>query len=305
MSEIPIRLPVLSDPQARRAFTMHDRTWQDNRYVYPVVSRRSKGISIGVNLNPDKICNFDCIYCSVDRTIPLPPNTTRDIDLPVLERELSDMLEVATSGRIYAADPFDRIPHELRRINDIAFSGDGEPTTCPQFDQAVRLAARLKDAGHQDDIKLVLITNATMFHRQNVRDTLAFLDQHQGEIWAKLDAGTVEYYDLVDRTSVPFQRVLDNLAWCVQTRPTVIQSLFMRVHGELPPHAEIDAYAQRLADLHRVAQDTPGAIKLVQLYTVARRTTEPFATALTEAELAHIATVVRAQTASLPIEIYP
>src|SRR6478609_9161971 len=54
-------------PAARRAFTMHDRLWKHNRYVYPVVSRRSKGISLGINLNPDKLCNFDCIYCQVDR----------------------------------------------------------------------------------------------------------------------------------------------------------------------------------------------------------------------------------------------
>ena len=41
-------------------FTLHSRNWQTNRYVYPVISRRSKGLSIGVNLNPDKVCNFDC-----------------------------------------------------------------------------------------------------------------------------------------------------------------------------------------------------------------------------------------------------
>ena len=45
----------------------HARLFEHNRFVYPVLSRRSGGISIGVNLNPDKICNFDCIYCQVDR----------------------------------------------------------------------------------------------------------------------------------------------------------------------------------------------------------------------------------------------
>ncbi|GIS62123.1 MAG: hypothetical protein CM1200mP2_43480 [Planctomycetaceae bacterium] len=46
----------------------HPRTFHDNRFVYPVLSRRSHGLSVGINLNPDKICNFDCIYCQVDRT---------------------------------------------------------------------------------------------------------------------------------------------------------------------------------------------------------------------------------------------
>ena len=48
--------------------TQHERRFEANRFVYPVLSRRSKGLSLGVNLNPDKVCNFDCIYCQVDRT---------------------------------------------------------------------------------------------------------------------------------------------------------------------------------------------------------------------------------------------
>ena len=209
---------------------MHSRAWQSNRYVYPVVSRRSKGISIGVNLNPDKICNFDCIYCSVERPGRLTP--VPDIDLNQLRAELARMVSLAASGEIYGFDPFDRIPMALRRINDIAFSGDGEPTTCPQFGEVCQLAAELKEEAGLPEVKLVLITNATMFHRPAVQEGLSFLDRHNGEIWAKLDAGTEAYYDLVDRTSVPFSRVLENLRWCASVRPTVIQSLFMKVHGE-------------------------------------------------------------------------
>ena len=73
-------LPI-HDAGARRAFAMHDRVWQANRYVYPVVSRRSKGISIGVNLNPDKVCNFDCIYCCVDRK---QTGKYKEVDLGIL-----------------------------------------------------------------------------------------------------------------------------------------------------------------------------------------------------------------------------
>jgi wyosine [tRNA(Phe)-imidazoG37] synthetase (radical SAM superfamily) len=230
MSDTPLK--IIDDAGARRAFTMHDRVWQNNRYVYPVVSRRSKGISIGINLNPDKVCNFDCIYCSVDRTVPA---VVRDVDPAVLRDELAKMIAVVKSGEIYQFDPFDKIPQGLRRVNDIAFSGDGEPTTFREFPEACRMAAELKEAAGLSDVKLVVITNATMFHRPVVREALEFLDRNNGEIWAKLDAGTESYYEIVDRTAVPFGRVLDNLLWCCQTRPTVIQSLFMRVHGELPP----------------------------------------------------------------------
>ncbi len=272
MSNVP--LPISSDPAARRAFTMHDRLWRDNRYVYPVVSRRSKGISIGVNLNPDRVCNFDCIYCSVDRKVPSPAWGVRDVDLGVLREELQAMVALAAGGGIYGFDPFDKIPAELRRVNDVAFSGDGEPTTCPQFGEAVKLAAELVEGqaeactttsgGAAEHVKLVLITNATMFHKPAVREVLAFLDGHRGEIWAKLDAGTEEYFQVVDRSGVALNRVAENVTWCCQTRATVIQTLLMKVHGEAPPASEIDAYVERLREILGAG----GRIKLVQLYTV-------------------------------------
>ena len=214
-------------------FTQHSRAWRNNRYVYPVVSRRSKGLSIGVNLNPDKACNFDCVYCSVDRTVP---STVREIDPQVLHVELAHMIELARSGGIWREPPFDQTPDHLRRINDVAFSGDGEPTSYPHFHDACELAASLlQQAGLHDAVKIVLITNATLFHHPHVARALEFLDAHNGEIWAKLDAGTQAYYQLVERTKIPLRRVLDNLLLAGRARPIVIQSLFMKVHGRAPP----------------------------------------------------------------------
>src|SRR5436305_376575 len=114
-------------------FTQHSRSWQRNRYVYPVISRRSKGLSIGVNLNPDKICNFDCIYCCVDRS---QPPVVRKVDLAILRDELDHALGLAASGEIFSIPPLDHTPPELRRLNDIAFSGDGEPTSYKGFAKA-------------------------------------------------------------------------------------------------------------------------------------------------------------------------
>ena len=106
--------------------TLHQRSFESNRFVYPVISRRSRGLSIGVNLNPDKICNFDCIYCQVDRT---SQSSTRFVEMDALLRELDGMLALTASGQIYDVPRFRETPSELRRLNDIAFSGDGEPTT--------------------------------------------------------------------------------------------------------------------------------------------------------------------------------
>jgi wyosine [tRNA(Phe)-imidazoG37] synthetase (radical SAM superfamily) len=277
-------------------FTQHSRSWRDNRYVYPVISRRSKGLSIGVNLNPDKICNFDCIYCCVDRTVP---PTVRQVDLDILRDELQHMIEIAKTGELFTQSPFDQTPQHLRRINDIAFSGDGEPTSFKHFPEACTLSASLlQQAGLSNDVKLVVITNATLFHQPRVQRALEFLDHHNGEIWAKLDAGTEAYYRLVERTSIPLQRVLDNILLAGKARPIVIQSLFMNIHNEPPSDEEINAYVQRLIDLR-----TGGCqIKLVQVYTIARGTAESYVAPLDQAHVDAIAEKVRA--AGFYVEAY-
>jgi wyosine [tRNA(Phe)-imidazoG37] synthetase (radical SAM superfamily) len=273
---------------AQRTLTIHDhrRELDENRYVYAVLSRRSGGVSIGINLNPDKVCNFDCIYCQVDRTTP---GRYRRVDLGILERELRDVLAMAKSGELLAHPPFSGIPQALREVKDIAFSGDGEPTTYPRFKEAVALAIRAKDEAGFAHLKIVIITNATMFHRPKVREALALLDRHNGEIWAKLDAGTEEYYHLVDVTTIPFRQVLDNILEAARRRPVVIQSLFMRVHGAGPDEKEVSAYCDRLREL--VVQG--GKISLVQVYTVARRPAQPYVTPLSNPEVDAIAEAVR------------
>ena len=277
-------------------FTSHARTWRENRYVYPVISRRSRGLSIGVNLNPDKACNFNCVYCCVDRK---QPAALGRVDLAVLAAELDHMLSLATGGEIYAAAPFDQTPAPLRRLNDVAFSGDGEPAGCDRFGDACGLVAEAIERHRLTDVKIVLITNATLLHRPAIKEALAFLDARNGEIWAKLDAGTEAYYRRVERTSVPFQRVLDNIADAGRVRPVVIQSLFMRLRDEPPPPAEIDAYVARLAALLRRGC----RIERVQVYTIARATSEPFVSAVDEETLRAIAD--RVKSLALDVECFP
>jgi wyosine [tRNA(Phe)-imidazoG37] synthetase (radical SAM superfamily) len=267
----------------------HRRTFAANLYVYAVVSRRSKGVSIGVNLNPDKVCNFDCVYCQVDRRTPPP---VRDVDLPRLLQELDDTIELVQSGQLYQMAQFSGTPVGLRRLNDIAFSGDGEPTTCPQFLDVVRAAAVIKRRQDLKDVKLILITNATRFHQPLVREALHVLDANQGEIWAKLEAGTEEYYRAVDRTTIPFARVLGNIAEAAQARPLVIQALFLQMHGAAPPPAELAAFCDRLNDITRAG----GRIKLVQVYTVARVPAEEWVAPLSNAEIDAIVERVQKET---------
>lgn len=275
---------------------LHSRTYEQNKFVYPVLSRRSRGISIGVNLNPDKVCNFDCIYCQVDRRSEAE---TRFVEMERLLSEVDDMLTYVASGEIFQEPRFAGLPEPLRRLNDIAFSGDGEPTTFRNFDEIMQRVAELKQRHQLDSTKLVLITNASMLHRPAVRRGLEILDRHQGEIWAKLDAGTSAYFQHIERTKIPFQQVLDNITAAAQVRPLVIQSLFMRVAGEPPSEAEISAYIGRLNDI----QQAGGKIKLVQVYTVARPPAESFVTPLSDEEVDQITARVKAET-RLPAEAY-
>ncbi len=283
------------DNRLRQAYRRHDRHWRTHAYCYPVVSRRSAGLSVGINLNPDKACNFDCIYCQVDRTTPPKSHLdglqagrrsfTSRVDLAVLRAELDDLLDRAVGGTLFEETPFDVLPLGRRAVRDIAFSGDGEPTTYPRFEEAVRTAADARRAHGLDETKLVLITDACYLTRAKVRAGLNVLDANNGEIWAKLDAGTEAYFQRVNRPNYPLSHVLANILDAARARPIVIQSLWMRLDDEPPPDAEVHAFCERIAELSARG----GRIKLVQAYTIARKASERFASALSTAELDAVA----------------
>ncbi len=274
---------------------IHSRNWRENLYVYPVISRRSGGLSIGINLNPDMACNFDCVYCQVDRSVE---PKVRDVDLDVLRVELDDMIALATSGELWQEEKFRDVPDDRRRLNDIAFSGDGEPTTCTQFKECVELVAAAKRAAKLDDVKIVLITDACYLMRRNVVAALVLMDNNNGEIWAKLDAGTQDYYRKVNRPNYPLRHVVDNIIAAAMERPVVIQSLFMRLSGEPPSRMEIGEFVSRLGEI----AEAGGVIDRVQIYTIARRPAESFATPLSRDELEAISQ--RTQKGGFKTETY-
>ena len=270
----------------KNAFADHSRHWDQFKYVYPVVSRRSKGLSIGVNLNPDTICNFDCVYCQVQKITPPRPVP---VDTLNLAEELDVMLRAVTSGTLWSHPRLADVRPAFRRLNDIAFSGDGEPTASRCFAQAVDIAAQLKHQYVLNDAKLILITNATLLDRPEVESALQVMDANRGEVWAKLDAGTQDYYEQMDRSVVPLQRVLDNIQSCGQQRDIVIQSMFLKMHGQPIPEAEFSAYSDRLVELIEAGC----RIRQVQMYTVARKPLEAYVEPLSDAQLDTLASCLR------------
>jgi len=280
-----------------KAHLDHRRIWQDFDYCYPVISRRSKGVSLGVNLNPDKVCNFDCVYCEVDRKTPA---RRRDIDLEQMAREMDALLQLTQDGTLFRVSPFDSARPDQRRLNDIAFSGDGEPTTAREFPEAIARMARLLEARGLREVKLVLITDSSRLQAPEVVLGLERMMAWNGEIWAKLDAGTEAHYKAIDRSAIPFPRILDNLLATARRWPLTIQTLFLEWEGQGPSEAEVEAYVGRLRDLR--AQG--GVLKEIQLYTVARPTPEPAARPLKAELLEAAAARIRATLPDVPLEVF-
>jgi len=249
----------------RAAFANHPRSFDGFRHVYPVLSRRSGGLSIGVNLNLDRLCNFDCPYCQVDRRVPsprLPVEPARVVE------ELRGMLgRYAATG---LAEVFPGVAPSERRLRDIALSGDGEPTLEPAFPEVCLHLARLQEAwlaAGGEPFSLVCITNATRLERPDVLRGLSALCARQGEVWGKLDAGTDDWYGLVNDSRVPLDRIEANLKVAAAVVPVRIQSLWMTYQGRAPGQPETEAWLRRLEAIHRSSP-----LRGVQIHTVARAT---------------------------------
>lgn len=285
-----------NDKKRRLTFQDHRRELGGNAYVYPVVSRRSGGLSVGINLNPDKICNFDCPYCQVDRTVA---PKIKSVDTVRLLKELDALLALAQAGDIWQFPPFDTVEPAHRRLCDIAFSGDGEPTSFGPLAELVDAVAALRNARSFSKTPLVFITNASLFHKPRVGLALERLAAHGGRVWAKLDAGTQAYFQWVCGSQHSLDTIVENITLAAKNNPLSIQSMFLKCEGQPAEESELRAWTDRL----RQIQAGGGQIEGVQVYTVARKPADARLTALSEAELEGIAQ--RARGLGLKAEVFP
>lgn len=246
-------MPVLS---TQLSISNHDRDRAGMRYVYPVVSRRAGGVSLGVNLNPNNACNWACVYCQVPelkRGGPVP------IDLGLLERELRAMLNDIVLGDFMAR----QVPPEARRLMDIAFSGNGEPTSAPEFPDVVALVLRTMDAYRLEGVKLRLITNGSLVSRRHVQAALTLIGEAGGEVWFKLDAADAANIARINRVRLNPAAVLGRLRTCSQLAPTWVQTCVFAMDGKAPDELQVAAYLSALAE---VRHDIRGVL----LYGLAR-----------------------------------
>ena len=276
--------------------TNHDRDSAGMTYVYPVVSRRAGGVSVGINLNPNNACNWACVYCQVPG---LSRGTAPDIDLAQLEAELRAMLADILHGDFMQT----RVPEGARRLNDIALSGNGEPTSAKSFPQIIELVGRvMADFDLIGTIKLVLITNGSLTDRPRVQDGLRKMAALNGEVWFKFDSATASGMRAINQTRISADKQLARLAEAARLCPTWLQTCVFALDGAPPSVAEQAAYLAAVKQLRRESIPLQGVL----LYGLARPSMQPQAgrlSALPAEWLDAFAEAIR--QAGLPVKVSP
>lgn len=240
----------------------HDRDASAMQYVYPVVSRRAGGVSVGINLNINNACNWACIYCQVPnlaRGGPLP------VDIAILAGELAQMLDDVLDGDFLAR----RVPEGMRRLADIAFSGNGEPTSSDQFPAAVEVViSALQSRGLAGNLPIRVITNGSLLHRPVIQRALGRIGALGGEVWFKIDRGSESGLLAVNQTAISLTQVERNLVATGRVAPVWVQTCWFGLDGNAPTEQESDEYVALIAK-HR------SAIRGVHLYGIARPSLQP------------------------------
>ena len=251
----------------------HNRDVSGLTYIYPVVSRRAGGVSIGINLNINNACNWRCLYCQV-------PNLTRGtpppINLELLEKELRDFLEYIVHG-----DFMQRYVAEGdRKLQDIAFSGNGEPTSAKEFPEVLSIVEKLLNEfdllnpANEHPIKVRLITNGSLMDKPHVLASMRHLANLNGEVWFKADAGTSEGVAKINDVNINIPSVIKRIKACAEACPTFVQTCMVAIDGVAPTDAEVSAY---IALLNEVKKSIQG----VHLYGLARPSMQAEAPRLT------------------------
>ena len=255
--------------------------------VYPVYSRRSGGLSVGINLFPErKCCSFDCPYCEV-----FPFETVYSFSLPLLETALSEALSDARKNRI--------------KVEDICFSGNGEPTQSPFFGSALEAAFRIRDR-ETPLADVVLITNGTGLLMEETFDLLRRSALKGLKIWLKLDAGTENWYRAMNRSAIPYEQLIEKIKAFVKCAPVILQTMICAVDGKEPPIEERQAWEALLMDLASSAAELMG----IQIYGKARPAPEdPLSEALPlsclEERADSLETALNRTGKRIPVHIYP
>ena len=150
----------------------------------PVMSRRL-GSSLGINILPweKKTCPFNCVYCQYGwtecHTTKIPPLLSFPA-VQEVERALKEALARMEDPPAY-----------------ITFSGNGEPTTHPDFDGMVEEVIKIRDR-HARSAKTAILSNSALVPEKSIRKSLEKLDLRI----MKLDCGNPQIFQRYNQPCV-------------------------------------------------------------------------------------------------------
>jgi wyosine [tRNA(Phe)-imidazoG37] synthetase (radical SAM superfamily) len=236
------------------------------KYVYPVISRRMGGLSIGINFNTNNACNWRCIYCQVtDLKIGAAP----DMDFKLLEDELRFFLDDVLKGDFYERFQVDE---DKRSIKDIAIAGNGEPTSLKEFARAVELIGKVAtEVGVFPRSNYVLITNGSLVHQPRVQSGLKILSAYGGEVWFKFDSASEEGRALVNNTAQSCLASVNNLMISSKLCTTKLQTCIFDYDDQGFSEKEKRTYLDLLKDIKNRGCN----LQAILLYTIARPSQQP------------------------------
>ena len=208
-------------------------------------------------------------------------------DIGVMAAELAGFLERVRQTRLREAELFRTVPPELFALKEVALSGHGEPTLCPNFTEVVEAVVHLR-ARQPHFFEIVLMTNTSGLGTPEAQRGLRQLTIND-EVWVKLDAGTQDYMERINRPDITLEKVLDNILTLGRKRPVIVQSLFPQIATEEPSDQEIDQYAQRLLGLKTAGANT----SMVQIYSSHRSPHRPGCAHLPLGSFSYVARRVR------------
>lgn len=231
--------------------TLHNFNYKNYRYVYPVVSRRLGGLSIGINLVNQ--CNWDCVYCDApkERLIGV---SYHNVDLKLFKKELDFILgQVINEG-------FGR-----NEFKSITIAGNGEPTLSDDLGEVFKTISELRQKYNIGaNVKTLLITNGSRLGEKRLQDAIRFLSTINGEVWFKIDSIVETSIKAINRCRVNSVEVMRAIEIVSKICPLYIQTCFFKLNNALPTEIETNEY---LSFLSAVKDHILG----VFLYTASRK----------------------------------
>lgn len=259
---------------------MENQTVLFHSTIFGPIHSRRLGVSLGINLMPNdgKVCSFDCLYCEAGYNSQGKGTT----GLPTVGKVMHDLEKVLS-----------KMKEDKKSLDVITFSGNGEPTLHPQFDEIVDIVNSLRDR-YYPQAKVSVLTNSTRIFDPKIAEALKKVDNNI----LKLDSAIEPTMRMIDRPaqeSFTAERVIEGLKQFEGTG--IIQTMFLRgSHKGKEIDNTTDKEVEALIEAYKKIRP-----KSVMIYSLDRSTPEENLVKVDKDELARIAEKIK--SSGIPVTI--